>query len=163
MSMPSTAGVPAADALADGDAIARLLASLPLSASLRTRRSVEYLRWRYTGLPALAYRVMIGPGGIDDGLVVFRQRRRGPATEIAVAEVIVPGDDPRQRARMLRRVARQAGGDYALVLGRGTTIATAGYVPLPRQGPILTFRRLHRPSAPPLAAWNLTLGDVELF
>jgi hypothetical protein len=40
----------------------------------------------------------------------------------------------------------------------------AGFVPLPRQGPILTWRPLADPAAPPrLRDLDLSLGDVELL
>ena len=39
---------------------------------------------------------------------------------------------------------------------------SAGLVPLPGQGPLLTTRPLAA-SPPPAASWTLTLGDIELF
>jgi hypothetical protein len=38
-----------------------------------------------------------------------------------------------------------------------------GFVPLPKQGPILTWRALAQLDAPAMADWALTLGDLELF
>ena len=38
-----------------------------------------------------------------------------------------------------------------------------GFVALPGQGPILTWRGLTETAAPPLSAFALTLGDIELF
>ena len=71
-SVPSTVGVPAAEALADAGAVAALLDST--ATGLRTNRSAAYLAWRY-GFEPLGYRVVAGPGG--RGLAVFRLRRRG--------------------------------------------------------------------------------------
>jgi hypothetical protein len=36
-------------------------------------------------------------------------------------------------------------------------------VPLPRQGPILTWRAITQTDMPPLGQWDLALGDIELF
>ena len=37
------------------------------------------------------------------------------------------------------------------------------FVRLPGQGPLLTWRSLHRTERPPLEQWDLRLGDLELF
>jgi hypothetical protein len=63
----------------------------------------------------------------------------------------------------MRGVARAGAGDYCLVLTRENPWRS-GYVPLPRQGPILTWRALASADDPPaLGDWDLSLGDVELF
>ena len=89
-------------------------------------------------------------------------RRRGQALEAVVGDVLVPDGDRRDR-RVLRSVPGAAGADYAIRLGGGGGGAAAGYVPLPRQGPILTWRAITETTMPPLESWRLTLGDVELF
>jgi hypothetical protein len=53
------------------------------------------------------------------------------------------------------------GADYALRVGRPN--AGGGFVPLPGQGPVLTWRALTDSKMPTLREWDLTLGDVELF
>ncbi len=159
----TTAGVRATDALADDAALTTLVASLDRPTGLATDRTVEHLRWRYRFEP-LAYRAAVAPGGVADGLAVFRVRDRGAATEAVLCEVLVPGDDRRLGGHLVREVARQTGADY--VIGTTTTPVpmTALPVPLPAQGPILTWRAVN-PSEqmPPLADWSLTMGDVELF
>ena len=65
----------------------------------------------------------------------------------------------RTGAVLVRRVLRETGADYAIGLRTGPS---AGLVPLPRQGPLLTTRPLAA-SAPSPRDWALTLGDVELF
>ncbi len=152
-SEPIAAGLPADRALAEAD-LPALLASQPAQSGLRTRRSAEYLRWRYASSP-LAYRAITE----DGGMALFRVRRRGSAREATVGDVLVPGGDHRLERRLLRAVARSAGVDYALRLGR----PGAGYVPLPRQGPLLTWCALAETTPPSLAEWRLTLGDIELF
>jgi GNAT superfamily N-acetyltransferase len=164
--VPTEAGDPAAAVLADDAALGALLASLPSAAGLRTRRTPAYLRWRYAGLAWLGYRAVTGPTGPSGGLALFRLRRRGPAVELAVAEVLAPEGDPRLAAALLRRAlaaGRSAGADYAVGLGPVPGAARAGMARIPRTGPLLTYRGLARPHPPALPAWELTLGDIELF
>ena len=156
----TTAGSAAAALLADVR-VHDLLASRAAPAALRTARTPEYLRWRY-GLAELGYRAL----AIDDdpaaGLALFRLRRRGEAVEVGVSDVLVPDGADGAARRLLKTVARQTGADYAVRVGRPTL--RAGYVPFPRQGPILTWRPLADPSAPPaLRDLDLSLGDVELL
>ncbi len=162
-SRPTTAGVPAPDALADDDSLEQLLAALPAPEGLATDRTAAHLRWRYRFAP-LDYRAIVAPGGLADGLAVFRVRDRGAATEAVLCEVLVPGGDRRFGAQLVREVARQTGADY--VIGTTTTAVPRTALPFPLigQGPILTWRAVD-PSAsmPDLAEWSLTMGDVELF
>jgi hypothetical protein len=155
-------GVDAAEALADEHGLDALLASQPRADGLSTRRTVAVLRWRYAGFAPLAYRVLLRGSGIEDGFVVFRVRRRGQALEGVVDDVLVPDGDRRAAARLLRSVPRDAQVDYAAQLG-GAVRMGAGYLPLPRHGPVLTWRALTETACPPLESWRLTLGDVELF
>ncbi len=156
-SEPCSAGVPALQALADGAAVDRLLASVPRRPGLRTRRSVEYLRWRY-GFEPLHYRAWPAGRTIEEGLVLFRTRCRGEALEMSVAEVLLPAR--RQVWPVVHRALRACRADYALGL---RCCASSGLVPLPKQGPVLTWRALGETRAPALSAWRLTLGDIELF
>jgi GNAT superfamily N-acetyltransferase len=109
-SLPTEAGIPMSE-LATAD-LAPLLASQPPAAGLRTRRTLEYLRWRF-GFAPLAYRCVLATGDPADGLAVFRLRRRGGATEAAYA-----------------------------ISTAGLSLLRAGYVRVPRQGPTLTWRPL---------------------
>ena len=154
-------GIAAAEALSDAASLDDLLRTRPASAALRTRTTAEHLRWRY-GTPLLHYRVVTGPGGIGDGFAAFRVRRRGPAREVVLADVIAPGDDPRKRRSLARAVARLHAGDYVLRLG-GPAVSADGFLRVPRQGPVLTRRAVNAEAPTDLAAWALTLGDVELF
>jgi GNAT superfamily N-acetyltransferase len=156
----TTAGTEAAVLLGDAR-VQELLAQLDPAARLRTARTPEYLRWRY-GLPALGYRAL----AIDDdpaaGLMVFRLRRRGRAVEAGVSELLVPKGGRAAELRLLRSAARGTGADYAIKLGR--PLPRAGYFPLPRQGPILTWRPLADTTpVPELGDLDLSLGDVELL
>ena len=156
----TTAGAAAPDLLAD-ERIETLLGAIGPATGLRTARTPAYLRWRY-GLTALGYRAI----AIDDdptaGIAIFRVRRRGEATEAGISDVLVPRADPAATRRLLARVARETRADYAIRLGR--PMLRGGYLPFPRQGPILTWRPLADPAAaPPLADLDLSLGDVELL
>lgn len=152
----SDVGLPAARALEDDPLVSALLEHAPAH-GVRTLRTSAYLRWR-TGFPALHYRVLLASDGNPQaGGLVFRLRRRGPAVEAAVVELLVP--DRRAGASLMRRLLRETAADYAI----GTmTGATGLLVPLPGQGPLLTTRPLAT-AAPSPKAWRLTLGDIELF
>ena len=91
----TTAGVAAHVALADGAPIERLVAHAPAHGRLRSHRTLAFLTWRYAGLPALGYRALRARESVDEGLVFFRLRRRGSATEAAIADILVPGRDRR--------------------------------------------------------------------
>jgi GNAT superfamily N-acetyltransferase len=156
----TTAGMPAGELLAD-PRVGELVAAVGPPARLRTARTLAYLRWRY-GLPALGYRAIAIDNDPASGLAVFRVRRRGDATEADVSDVLVPLGATATRRRLLRLVARESGADYAIRVGR--PMLRAGFVPLPRQGPILTWRPLADPAPPPrLRDLDLSLGDVELL
>ena len=72
-------------------------------------------------------------------------------------EQLVP--DRRTGARLVRRMLSTTGAAYAIGLRTGPS---AGLLPLPGQGPLLTTRPLAA-SPPSPREWALTLGDVELF
>jgi GNAT superfamily N-acetyltransferase len=161
-SAPSGAGSPARELLGDRVAIEALLASRTAGRAITTRASAGYLAWRYAS-PPIDYRALAAHDGPESGLALFRVRERGPTRELVVADVIVPGDDPRLRRELLKRVARVADADY--LIATTTSVAPrAGFLHLPRQGPILTSRLVaDGGDPPPLPDWRLTLGDVELF
>lgn len=160
-SLPGEAGRPAAAALDDGEAVGDLLRSQPPPGALRTRLTPAVLRWRYAGFAPLAYRAWTGPGGVGDGLALFRLRRRGGAVEAMIGDVLAPGGDPRRAAALARGVLRASGADYAVATGGRRW---RGFVSLPGQGPALTWRAAESGAGPPpLGAWDLSLGDIELF
>jgi GNAT superfamily N-acetyltransferase len=156
-SAESPAGEPAAAVLEDDKAISELIGSQPRPRAMATRHSVEYLRWRY-GFSPLSYRAVVMRGDVSAGIALFRVRKRGSAREAALCEVLVPGGDRAGEQRVVREVARTAGADY-LLRAAG---ARDGCLPLPGQGPVLTWRPL-RESPPGRRDWRLTLGDLELF
>jgi len=145
----TTVGHPAADLLR-GPGLDSLLATLPAAAGWSTPRTSAYLRWRY-GFEPLRYRGL----AVREGLAVFRVRRRGPSREVALCEWLAPGPDRRAVRQLLR-----AAGDYIVACGPGVA---NGLVPLPRLGPVITWRPLARRSVPVLRDLALQLGDLELF
>ena len=159
-STPTTAGLPALDALRDRDAVAALLQGSAPDDGMHTRRSPEFMAWRY-GFEPLAYRVLLAGDRLADGLVVFRLRRRGAAMEAAIGDVVLPAGRTDVGA-LVRRVLRESGADYAVRIG-GDHVARAGSLPLPGQGPTLVWRAVSDPVMPVPDDWHLTLGDVELF
>ncbi len=153
-SLPCDAGEPAPDVLRDVG-VAQLLDRLPPPRERwRTRRTPDYLRWRY-GLPDLHYRAVVASGGVTDGLAVVRARRRGPAVELALCELLAP--DRRTSAALVRSALRRSGADHVVALGR-----PPGMIPVPRQGPRLTARSLTGTPARS-GHWAFSLGDIEMF
>ncbi len=153
------AGDPAADVLSDAAARAELLAALPVGPVLRTNRTAAYLRWRY-GSSLLGYRAITAPRGLAGGVALFRVRRRGPARELALCDVLVPRGNRKVAARLVQAVFRAADADYLIQIGGGV-VTPGGMFRLPGQGPLLTWRAVEDPVLP--RAWDLTLGDIELF
>ena len=148
-SEPTTVGQPAADALR-GSGLESLLATLPAPAGWSTPLSADYLRWRY-GFEPLHYRTL----EVRGGLAVFRVRRRGPSREVALCEWLAPGPD----RKALRRLVHAAG-DYLIACGVGLA---HGVLPLPRLGPVVTWRSLARSGVPALGDLSFRLGDLELL
>ena len=152
-------GAPAAEALADAGVIDALCEQLADPRGLSTRRTPAFLAWRY-GLAVLGYRALLVGDAPGDGLVLFRVRRRPPAVEVAILDAVVPAG-PSAPTGLTRRLLGDCGADHAIAIG--TTLPGGHGIPLPRQGPVLTWRALARSSVPPLGGWSLSLGDVELF
>ena len=153
-SLPSEAGLPAQEVLADAGLLEDLLARLP-DDRIRTDLDVEVLRWRY-GFAPLHYRGLAEDGGV----VLFRLRRRGPATEGVIGHLLAPDDDVARR--LVARVAKVSKADQVLRI-TDAPFSRVGELPLPGGGPILTWRELAESGMPELSEWDLTMGDVELF
>lgn len=160
-STASDAGLPAAAALADLDAVEALLRD-QTPTGLSTNRSSMYLHWRYAAFEPLGYRAVVLGSGVSDGLALFRLRRRGRSTEATIVELLVPAGDVGAAGRLARRVVRVSGADYA-VCGDGVRPVRSGFVPLPGVGPVVTWRALAVAQQPDLASWRIALGDVELL
>jgi hypothetical protein len=156
-SEPAEFGQSAADAFAADAELDRLVVTLAPDA-LSTNRSAAYLRWRF-GFAPLHYRVVRRGDDLTDGFAVVRLRRRGAAVEGTVCELVVPSGERRAFGELLDQVE---GADYLLVAGR-LSPRQGGLLPLPHQGPQVTWRAVNQTEPPTLAGWNLTLADLELF
>lgn len=158
-STPVGAGYPALEALSDDGEVGKLLNASRLPTGVQTRRTPEYLRWRY-GFEPLAYRALCAGASTSDGLLLFRVRRRGRASELVVGDLLLPEPSAAAVRHLIRSALRATRADYALGL---RTVPVTGLLPLPGQGPMLTWRSLASDTMPPLPDWKLSLGDIELF
>lgn len=158
-SEPCDAGLHPSDAFASDDEVAALLDACDQTLGVATDRDAEYLRWRYAFEP-LRYRVVPVGDAIREGVVVVRLRRRGEAMEATIADVL--GAAPRAVAAAVRSILRSTGADFAIV-GGGSSRLLSGFVPVPRLGPILTWKPVMRPGVPTMSELSLAMGDVELF
>jgi GNAT superfamily N-acetyltransferase len=159
-SLPCTVSHDPATVLADAR-VEALLASQPPTIGLRTRRSPEFLRWRY-GLESLHYRVLVADDDPGRGLLVFRLRPRGSAIEVVIADVLATGGDGRIERSLVRQLRQLDLGDYLIRIDRRRR-PPGGFWPLPGQGPILTWRAVREQEMLELDAWDVRLGDIELF
>ena len=134
-----------ADVFGDDDALARLVDTTPRARGTSPPpHSGDYLRWRY-GFAPLRYRVVLA--GLD-----HRGRVRGVPPPPARAGD--RGDDLRRagarewavtRARLMRRIASATRADYLLRIDRRRV--ARGWLPTPRNGPIVTVRDVTGPSS----------------
>jgi GNAT superfamily N-acetyltransferase len=162
---PAVSAPPAADALIDDDALARLLPPAT-PGRLVTDGSPAYLRWRYGEAPMLDYRaVSIG----SDAIAIFRVRPRGRLWETTVAEVLTAPGDVRGAGRALRAAVHAARVDHVTCslpeASAGLAAARrAGFLPSP-EGLTLVANPLRPMTVDPLvpSSWSLSLGDLEVF
>lgn len=154
-----TVGVPAAGVVADPARFEAVLAGGRPRAGLATRRSPDFLGWRYGAAP-LRYRALVPQD--TPAAVFFRLRQRGAAVEATVCDVVAPAGGGRTIADLLRPLARGGPADYAVRLA-SDGVGRHRFVPVPRQGPILVWRGVDGARMPALQDWRLCLGDVELF
>lgn len=162
-----------ADVLADDpDGIARLLATRHREPGrLATALTPRVLAWRYARVPGLDYRaVPVHRDGRLVGLGIGRLRQRGALVELTLGELLHAADDKAAAVAVLRNAARRSGADHvATHVPQGSPTATAmrraGYLTTARVGLTLTTRPLGPIATDPtsMAAWSLSLGDIEVF
>jgi GNAT superfamily N-acetyltransferase len=137
---------------------------------LRTRRTLEYLQWRYAAAPHLDYRAVTEHGeGRLRGLAIFRVRPRGQLWETWVVELIVPPGERETARSLLRQIRRAAPVDNLRgIFPKGTSAARAawrqGFI-RSRFGVMLFVNPLHpvQPDPTLMDSWALSLGDLEIF
>jgi len=154
----SDLGVPVGEVFTNPH-FAGLVAGSPADERLRTRRDAAFFRWRY-GTALLGYRAIPTGATIDDGVAFVRVRRRGRAVEVVLASLLVPEASPSARKDLVRTVLRTISptADYALGVG-----SIPGCLRVPTFGPVMTTRDLARTAPRTVGAFDLALGDVELF
>jgi hypothetical protein len=99
---------------------------------------------------------------IAEGLAVIRHRRRGSALEAVLCDVLVPDGAAAAASAVVKKTARAVGADY-LIRVSPRLASREGFIRLPRNGPLLVQRPVCAPDVRPMRAWDLTLGDIELF
>ncbi len=139
---------------------------------LTTRRTPDYLAWRYAGPPGLDYRfVTVHDGAHLRGLAIGRMRARGALDEFTLAEVITRPGDTRAVRQLLRKVAHVGADHVATVVPSDSILLSnvrlSGFLRLPGSGLTMTARKLCSPDDLPDIGrrenWAMRLGDLELF
>jgi len=103
---------------------------------------------------------------VDGQAVVgFRMfiRREAPTVECVLCDVLSPAGDRGVHRALVRSVVGQSGADHVIRLG-GSSVGRGGFVRVPGQGAILTWRLLASAThGGRLGDCALPLGDIELF
>ncbi len=167
---PETPLGPARDAWKDEQQLANLLESLATPDRLHTRRTLDYLRWRYADAPGLDYLcIPVRDGGRLTGLGFARLRPRASLWELTLSDVLVADGDTRSAAAVLSG-ARSSGADHVVVhASPGTEVRAVarrkGFLPVPGNGIRLVANPRSAAATPALesSAWQLALGDLEVF
>jgi GNAT superfamily N-acetyltransferase len=154
-SVRSDVAEPAAARLADDSVVGMVTAPVD-AAAVTTRRTPAFLRWRY-GFAPLDYRALRDEHA--GGVAFFRLRQRGPAIEATVDDVLT-SSRPQRRA-LVGAIAGFDQVDYVAALA--SSLGRDGSFSMQRFGPMLTARLVAADTIPPLAQWQLCLGDIELF
>ncbi len=144
-------------------------------AGLRTERSQAYYSWRYGRHPHVTYWVcpVWMPGQANSilaGFAVLRPNVRAGWQEAVLCEMALAEPARELGRRLARRLIAHTRADYiAAHFARGTTelesLQRTGFFRLPKRGMTFAVRPLAElpvdPAAP--AAWDMTLGDLEIF
>lgn len=139
---------------------------------IRTIRTSEFLRWRYCHAPSLPYHARWREGPHLAAAAILRPSHRRGLREILLSELLLTDGTRQQAAAMLSEVLRSTDADYVLAHAPARSIhadvlRTAGFLPVPRNGPYLTVRPLSPAGteaiATSMARWHLSMGDLEVF
>lgn len=150
--------------------VVALLADGRRPEGLHTPRTLEYLQWRYADAPDLDYRcIPLETSGRLYGLAFGRLRARGRLDEFTLSELVIRDGD-RQTAAALMKAVRRSGADHVATHAAPGTEASSvalrcGYLPVPRYGLGLVVNPRRSLPVDPRnpAAWQLSLGDLEVF
>ncbi|MEZ4322100.1 MAG: GNAT family N-acetyltransferase [Myxococcota bacterium] len=136
---------------------------------LRTFRSIEYDRWRWSPESGVDYSTASG----NESTVRFRERSRAGRRELTVVDIqMKQRSSIPEAAALLRGAVRGSDALYAIAIAAAFTreaaaLALAGFIPIPKAGPRLVTRGVPGATAPGgfdrLTSWRLQVGDLELF
>jgi GNAT superfamily N-acetyltransferase len=161
--------------LVDQAAFPDFLARRPIQPDrFATPRTSAYIRWRYAAIPGFDYRAIWNLDGDHGAAVIFRRKVERGLQELRLCEVLIgAGSRSRRLGRdLLHDLAENGDADYITAMAATGTpeqraLLRSGFLPAPRIGPVMTVRPLNAvaPAPSPLqrSAWNLSIGDLELF
>lgn len=140
--------------------------------SLRTKRSWDYLCWRYAQHPTIPYyAVCLEHNGQLEACAIFRTNTRFGLKELVLCELLL--SEPRQDLvdRLLKKVRSLTRADYLITFFQEATFQRSaldklGFKAVPRRGMNFAVNPLIASWSPdPLrfSNWGLTMGDLELF
>lgn len=138
---------------------------------LHTKRSPEYLDWRYAKHPTIDYRtVLIEENGHLEAAAVFRSNSRFGLREIVVAEMLLSRADRDLARKLTRAIKSHVRADYMIgyfpkASDHREALQVSGFRRIPGQGMTLTANPLSGPlgELESLDKWGLSMGDLELF
>jgi GNAT superfamily N-acetyltransferase len=154
----TSAGVPAAEVLAQVDEVEALLVARARPTGLETQLSAAELAWRYGESP-LHYRALLAGSRPRDGMALFRIVRRGTVREARLCDVLVPAGEPAAAKRLISRLGREPGVD-AIVRADARPLSRDGFIRFPGAHITVMGQGLN---GPPPSALALRLGDLEVF
>jgi GNAT superfamily N-acetyltransferase len=168
---------PVATLLERQDAVQQLLIGQGDSApgparGIGTRRSWDYLRWRYAGHPTIPYwAVMIEDGSGLLGCAIYRTNVRFGLREVVLCELLLSPTGQGVGRELLGRLRAAVNADYLIGhFSHGSSqhrlLREGGFRVISRRGIDFAVRPLARdlPRDPlRFDNWSLTMGDLELF
>ena len=129
---------------------------------LRTPRTAEYLRWRFTAHPTARYALVTSAGG----LAVVRPNLRRGRRELVLSELIGPGSGAAARETTRRSQADYVVGWFSKGGPERSAAIAAGLIPVPRITALTLVARPLRALSVDVTApdtWDLAMGDLELL
>lgn len=139
---------------------------------LRTQRTLAYLSWRYGGHPHIQYVVypLMDEDGMLQGFAILRPNVRYGWQETVLTELCLAQPHNKVGHRLLRGLTHQLHSDYLIAHFADHTLEAellhhANFWRVPHQHIVFTVRPLQESAAQFVQtdAWDLTLGDLELF
>ncbi len=133
-----------------------------LPRGLRTARTPDYLRWRFTAHPTARYAAVEAA----DGVAVVRPNLRRGRRELVLSELIGPGSAAAARETTRRSRADYMVGWFSKGSPERSAAVSAGLIPLPKVTALTLVARPLRDlpvdvTSP--ASWDLAMGDLELL